>query len=227
MFAFPENNRVIPQLYGAYNLVAANFKMGLFNILKIKKSTRPSNPESTNDGHTIFYHEDDYRQVEIVPNDNLAELEEESKKVNNFATEHFDSSGYTDIYVRNDDNKTELKQLLIKPKDVEQKLEIIGLERIPNVTTGYGQTYREPHKDCIAFVMGYSAIYYDFKDEIVNSIWLTNHWSMDRKRLSECLHEIGKKWNLLLQDWNLTETVDLNDKQAIDDYLGTYNDNEK
>ena len=170
--------------------------MGLFDIFKNKKSTRPNNLESTIEGLTIFYHEDDYRQVEIVPNDNHAELEEESKKVNDFANEHFDYSGYTDIYVRTDDNKTELKQRLIKPNDLEQKLEILGLERVPKVTTGYGQTYRELHKDCIAFGKDYSAIYYDFKDEIVQGIWLTNHWSMDRKQLSDCLHEIGKKWNL-------------------------------
>lgn len=201
--------------------------MGLFDIFKNKKSTRTNNLESTIEGKTIFYHEDDYRQVEIVPNDNLAELEEESKKVNDFANEHFDSSGYSDIYVRSDDNKTELKQRLIKPNDLEQKLAILGLDRIPNVKTGYGQTYRELHKDCIAFGKDYSAIYYDFKDEIVQGIWLTNHWSMDRKRLYECLHEIGEKWNLLLQDWNLTETVDLSDKQAIVDYLRTYDENEK
>lgn len=195
--------------------------MGLFDIFKNKKSTRRNNLESTIEGKTIFYHEDDYRQVEIVPNDNLAELEEESKKVNDFAHEHFDGSGYTAMYVRNDDNKTELRQRLIKPNDLEQKLEILGLERVLNVTTGYGQSYRELHKDCIAFGKDYSAIYYDFKDEIVQGIWLTNHWSMDRKQLSKCLYEIGKKWNLLLQDWNLTKTVDLNNKQAIDDYLGT------
>lgn len=201
--------------------------MGLFDIFKNKKSTRPNNLESTIEGKTIFFHEDDYRQVEIVPNDNLTDLEKETKKVNDFANEHFDGSGYTDIYVRSDDNKTELNQRLIKPNDLEQKLEILGLERVLYVTTGYGQTYRELHKDCIAFGKDYSAIYYDFKDEIVQGIWLTNHWSIDRKQLSECLHEIGKNWNLLLQDWNLIETVDLNNKQAIDNYLGTYDENEK
>lgn len=201
--------------------------MGLFDIFKNKKSNRLSNLESTIEGQTIFYHENDYRQVEIVPSDNLTELEEESKKAKDFANEHFDGSGYTDIYVRNDDNKTELKQRLIKPNDLEQKLKILGLERIPNVTTGYGQSYRELHKKCIAFGKGYSAIYYDFKDEIVQGIWLTNHWSMNRNQLSECLHAIGMKWNLLLQDWNLTETVGLNDKQLIDNCLGAYNENEK
>lgn len=198
--------------------------MGLFDIFKNKKSSRPKSLESIIEGPTIFYHEDDYRQVEIVPNDNLAELEDESKKVNDFTKEHFDGSGYTDIYVRSDNNKTELKQRLISPNDLEHKLEILGLDRIPNVLTGYGQTYRELHMDCIAFGKDYSAIYYDFKDEVVQGIWLTNHWSMDRRRLSKCLHQIGKKWKLLLQDWNLNATVDLSDEQAIDDYLGTYDD---
>jgi len=195
--------------------------VGLFDIFRNKKQ-QPEKALKTFDGTSIFYHEDDFRQVEIVPSDNLSILVAESEKVDTFAKEHFDGSGFTDIDVRNDKNKTKLNQWRIDPNDLEKILGSLGLDRIPNVLTGYGQNYREHHKDCVAFGNDDCAVYYNFKDNVVEHIWFTNHWSMDRERLAKSLHELGKQWNLLLQDWNLTITVDLKDKGSIDQYLNTY-----
>jgi hypothetical protein len=197
--------------------------VGLFDIFRNKKQ-QPEKAQQTFDGLTIFYHEDDFRQVEIVPNDNLSTLITESENVDTFAKEHFDGNGYTDIYVRNDADKTKLNQRRIAPNDLENVLRSLGFDRIPNVLTGYGQNYRELHKDCVAFGKDYCAVYYDFKDNVVEHIWFTNHWSMDKGRLAESLHGLGQQWNLLLQDWNLTLTVNLKDKNAIDQYLKTYDE---
>ncbi|MBX7227077.1 MAG: hypothetical protein K1X55_13670 [Chitinophagales bacterium] len=198
--------------------------MGLFDIFRNKKQRQSEEVQQTFDGPTIFYHEDDFRQVEIVPSDNLLSLKTESEKVDTFAKEHFDGSGFTDIYVRNDENKTKLNQRRIDPSDLEKILSSLGFDRIPNVLTGYGQSYREQHKNCVAFGKDYCAVYYDFQDNVVEHIWFTNHWSMDRERLAKSLHELGQQWNLLLQDWNLTITVDLMDKSLIDQYLNTYDE---
>lgn len=48
---------------------------------------------------------------------------------------------------------------------------------------------------------------------------------MDREKLASCLLEIGPRWDLVLQDWELTCTIDLKDKNAIDQYLGSYDKN--
>lgn len=173
-------------------------------------------------GPSIFYHEDDYLQVEILPSENYTNLKIESEKVETFAKEHFDGEGFTDIYVRNDKNKVKLSQKQIAPKELEEILSLIGLNRIANVLTGYGQTFREPRKDCIAFGKDYCAVYYSFKDNIVQHIWFTDHWSMDREKLASCLHEIGQWWDLVFQDWNLAVTIDLKEKNSIDQYLGIY-----
>jgi len=196
--------------------------VGLFDTFRNKKQRQSEEVQQTFDGPTIFYHEDDFRQVEIVLSDNLSPLNTESEKVDTFAKEHFDGSGFTDIYVRNDENKTKLNQRRIDPNDLEKILSSLGFDRIPNVLTGYGQSYREQHKNCVAFGKDYCAVYYDFQDNFVEHIWFTNHWSMDRERLAKSLHELGQQWNLLLQDWNLTLTVDLKDKSLIDQYLNTY-----
>lgn len=195
--------------------------MGFFDLFKFKKSAQSGDAEPLSEVTTIFYHEDDYLQVEILPHDNLAYLEAESKRVNDFGNEHLDGSGYTDMYVRNAE-RTELKERQIRPGDLEQSLATLGLDRISKVLTGYGQTFREPHKNCVAFGKDYSAIYYDSRDDIVQHIWLTNHWGIDRKKLASCLHEMGQQWQLVLQDWNLTTAVDLSDRMAIEGYLSAY-----
>ena len=196
--------------------------MGLFDIFRIKMRPQTEKAPQTPEGSTIFYHEDDFRQVEIIPNDNVANLKVETKKLDEFTKEHFDGYGFTNTYVRSDENKIKLNQRKINPEDLEKIISSLEFERISNVLTGYGQTYREPHNNCIAFGKDYKAIYYDFKDNVVQHIWLTDHWSMNREKLSKCLYELGQKWGLLLQDRNLTVTVDLKDKDSINSYLQTY-----
>ncbi len=196
--------------------------MKLFDIFKKKK---PEIPLQELDGPTIFYHEDDFRQVEILPNKNYSNLKVESLKVDTFGKEHFDGTGFTSIYVRNDKNRIKLKDRQIHPKDLEAILSALGFDRIQNVLTGYDQSFREVHKNCIAFSKNYQTIFYDFEENIVQHIWLTNHWGIDREKFAKCLYELGQQWDLLLQDWNLTVTIDLSNKDLIDGYLATY-DNE-
>jgi hypothetical protein len=195
--------------------------VGLFDIFRNKKQRQSDKVQQTSNGPTIFYHEDDFRQVEIVPNDNLLSLKTESEMVDIYTMEHFDGSGFTDIYVRNDETKTKLNQWRIDPIDLEKILSSLGFDRITNVQTG-GLSYQEQHKNCVAFGKDFCAVYYDFQDNVVEHIWFTNHWSMDKERLANSLHELGQQWNLLLQDWNLLNTVDLKDKSSIEQYLNTY-----
>ena len=195
--------------------------MGLFDIYRNYRKRNTEKLQQTFEGPTIFYHEDDYRQVEIIPNDNLSILKTESDKVDLFAMEHFDGSGFTGTYVRNDENMTKLKQRRIDPNDLEEILSLLGFDRIVNVLTGYGQDYREQHINCFAFGKDNCAVYYDFQNNVVEHIWFTNHWGMDREKLAKSLHDLGQKWNLFLQDWNLCVTVDLKDKSLIDHYLNT------
>jgi len=208
--------------------------MGIFDIFKRKRTSINKETNSIIDDSsieetqsvplTIFYHEDDYKQVDILPKENKAFVEAESQAIEDFGEKHFDGNAYTDIYIRSDDHKVKLNSRNIKPSELESKLEMLGLKRNSNVLTGYGQSYRELHKDCIAYGQDYSAIYYDFADQVVQNIWLVSHWRIDRAKLSNCLYEIGKQWGLILQDWNLSETIDLTDKQAIDKYLSYYDD---
>lgn len=196
--------------------------MGLFDIFKNKKLVSNDGPQQRIEGASILYHEDDFCQVEILPKENLPALKRESSKINDFSEEHFDGAFHAHTYFPWDQNKTELRDRGIRASDIELSLEKLGFERIENVLTGQGNAFKELHMNCVAFGQGDSAIYYDFEGNIVQHIWLTNHWVMDYEKLGSCLQEIGMKWNLLLQDWNLAISIDLTHRQAIDDYLSVY-----
>ena len=199
--------------------------MKLFNIFKKKQESRSEVPVKELDGPAIFYHEDDFLQVEILPSSNLSNLKIESVKVDTFGKKHFDGTSFTDIYIRNDESRIKLSERQIHPKELEVMLTPLGFDRIQNVLTGYGQSFQEVHKNCIAFSKNYQTIFYDFEENIVQHIWLTNHWGMDREKLAKCLYDLGQQWGLLLQDWNLAVTIDLSNKESLDSYLATY-DNE-
>ncbi|MCB9262013.1 MAG: hypothetical protein H6607_06535 [Flavobacteriales bacterium] len=190
--------------------------MTLFDRFRIKKQIG-SNKKT----RSIFYHEDDFRQVEVIPIENLSLLEAESIEDNNLINKELNRSYGNASYVL---NKIGLNHRKIKPNDIENMLSVLELEKISKVYTGYGQTYRVMRENCVAFGKGYSAVFYDFTDNVVEHIWFTNHWSINKELLTKTLYKIGTKWDLLLQDWQLTITVDLRDKNALEKYLKTYDE---
>ena len=85
-------------------------------ISEINRKQQKTNSRNQN----IFYHEDDYKQVELVPKENLAELLKEAENVKDFSIENFDGFGHKDIYVRGDS-----KFQLIDKQVSKEKLERI------------------------------------------------------------------------------------------------------
>lgn len=186
--------------------------MGLFDIFKRKKV------DSILPGSTLFYHEDDYCQIELSPVENLRLFQAESEEINETSGKGGVKAGFAEIYVRNAGH-IGLNQRQIAPSELEEILQEFGLEKVENVTTGYGQAFREISKNTIGFGKDYSAIYYDFDNGIVQHIWLTGLFSMDKEVLIKTLCQIGQKWNLLLMDWNQTRLVDLQNTADIGNYL--------
>ena len=71
----------------------------------------------------------------------------------------------------------------------------------------------------IGFGKDYSALFYSYKNEIVENIWMINVWDIDNTKVCYALNEIGEKWNLLLMDWEQLYLVDLKNKNEIEMYL--------
>jgi hypothetical protein len=177
--------------------------------------------DTTTMEQSIFFHEDDYCQVQLTVKENLTHLQKEAEEVLGFAKEHFDGSGFTDMKVRGE-MPFKLSERQIKNNDIEPMIAKTGFTKISKVFTGYGQSYREELKSTKAYGKNGCAIFYDFKDSFVGHIWLDYHWGnlqTDKDSLCSCLIALGQKWNLVLMDWNQLKLVDLSDSSATRTYL--------
>ncbi|MEH1009491.1 hypothetical protein VDP25_17265 [Winogradskyella sp. ECml5-4] len=193
--------------------------IALFALIYFSKSnTKTEHPELTKTEYrakgTIFYHEDDFCQIEIVPKENLSDLLKQADNIADFSTEN----GYSDIYVR-EENKVSLKSREIDKTELEKLLAELGTEKHTEVITGYGSDYRVKSENTIGFGKEYSAVYFDFENDKVKNIWTTNLFGLNNDKVVDVLSRIGKKWNLVLMDWNRSELVDLSNKEMIKKYL--------
>jgi len=166
---------------------------------------------------TIFYHEDDYCQVQLLPKENYFELLKQAENVDDFSEEHFDGTGFTDIMVR-DESTFKLCNKSIQIKELDGILESIELPKHIEVSTGITPSEMES-KNTIGYGENYNGIFYDFEDGIVQNIWSSNLVSLDSVHLQKALNQIGVKWKLLLMDWNSLTLVDLQNTAQIEKYF--------
>jgi hypothetical protein len=180
-----------------------------------------SPPADTSADRSIFFHEDDYCQVQLSTAENLTSLQKEADEILGFSAEHFDGSGFSEIKVREEETH-KLAQRRISAEDIETVVLNSGLARFEKVFTGYGSSHREELLNTKAYGKKGCVIFFDVKDDMVEHIWLDYHWGnseQDKDSFRTCLVEIGQKWNLVLMDWNQLKLVDLSDHSAILAYL--------
>lgn len=179
-------------------------------------SDEPEN-KVNEESNSIFYHEDDYKQVEIIPFENFKELIKQAENVQDFAEKHFERGGYTDMMVR-EENGFKLKQRGIEPKELDLILSELPFKKYTNVSTGIrpGEMNSE---NTYGYGENYNGIFFDFESDSVTGIWISGSPEMKNKEFVEILNKIGNKWSLLLMDWNSLELIDLKDKEQIEKYL--------
>src|SRR5690349_13159621 len=93
--------------------------------------------KSNNDRGTIFFHEDDYCQVQLIPIENLHNVEKEAQKIIESAKENFDGLGFKNIHVRAD-HKVQLSSRRITSDELDIVLQNLKTTRHSHVTTGHG-----------------------------------------------------------------------------------------
>lgn len=169
----------------------------------------------------VFFHEDDYCQVQILPKENWNSLLNQCKAIDEFSENNKATIGYSDMYVREDEESPLLKRA-IPVEELDTILSKLNAKRYTNVKTGYG-SYGRPCDDTIGYNKENSAIYYSFKNEVVEDIWLDYIGDFNPDLLSKVLDEVGKKWELILVDWNELVIVDLINKEHIHEYLNHNN----
>ena len=169
----------------------------------------------------VYLHEDFYCQVELLPDENSSELESENEKIEEFANEHFDGTGFTDVYAR-DEHKIKTSDRNINLSDFEQFVISLGFQKMRNIYSGYGN-YKEKCQNTNAYSIDRATIFCDFENGVIKNIWLDgfrfNNESKFGKEMTEGLFQIGKQWKLTLNDWDLTERINLKDKSEIELYI--------
>jgi hypothetical protein len=190
-------------------------------VKRLFKTILSKIPKEIENQDEIYFHEDSYCQVELIPKENLSSLTDENKKIIDFGREHSVDNYFSEIYMR-DDNKFKTSIRQIQVKDFEQILLKNGFDKKGFVYTGYS-SYKEKCKNTNAYVIEKAVIYCDFKEDLIENIWIDGfRYSGDSKFISHmilCLYEIGIMWDLILNDWDVCETIDLQDKNQIENYI--------
>ncbi len=173
------------------------------------------------DGITsIYFHEDDYCQIELVPRENEGFLIAQGSEIQRSAEKNFDGYGYKGIHVRSEE-PVPLSTKGIALEHMADMLRVRGFRRIDQVFTGYG-SHRELAKNTVAFKLDPYEIYVDHKDCILNHVWLYLHWGASpesKQQLIDAFDQIGQNWHLLLAHWPWSLVVDLTDRSAIENYV--------
>ncbi len=157
---------------------------------------------------SLFYHEDDFCQIEFQPQENIKFVESEMARLNDNYEENFDGFGFKEMVVRGE-APMPLVSKKIKRYELDNLILSYGLNKEIQVYTGYGLTFRKLRKNTYGYGKGYAAIYFDFnEDTIVKHIWMTNVNSIQVEGSIESLiGEICNKWQLLCVDWESCEII--------------------
>jgi hypothetical protein len=165
----------------------------------------------------IFIHEDDFDQIELVPAENYSRFLSEIENTPAHTDEPF---GFTEITVR--DGHPGVRALNISANELKSYLMSICLSSFTNVTTGYGSSGNTV-KNAMAFGFERLGLVVQSDNTIVTNINLVSSHLFAAKdncdQLLIALHSLGRKFNLVLIDWNTLLAVRLTDLPAIKDYL--------
>lgn len=156
-----------------------------------------------------YFHEDDYRQIEILPIDNLAYCLEQIGEIEKSATVNFDGLGYKDVYVR-EENPSQLASLNLKSSILEETL-VEFLPKFDAVYTGYS-TYKEKCGGVVAFGKDKGEqIYFEDSEDVVTTIWVSDPF--------EALTGLPSIENLLFVDWSWGFVCPLSEKEIFLEYI--------
>ena len=168
---------------------------------------------------SIFYHEDLYRQIELMPQENYFKI---LSVVNDRNLDYDYSSGFVSIKERSE-QKIKIEDLSIKFSLVKDKLENFIIKEYNVVQTGYSDTITTK-KNTLALGFERIAIFFELSNSgIIKNIWMCQSIYLPKVSISNNLFNaliiLGKDYNLILVDWNEEIAVRLSFPKAAKVYL--------
>ncbi|HWM94363.1 MAG TPA: hypothetical protein VN493_26645 [Thermoanaerobaculia bacterium] len=169
---------------------------------------------------SVFFHEDDYCQVEILPIAARAHCLAEMGHIEELADAHRSGAGFTDIYLRGE-SPLPLASLGITLEELRSAVEPLA-PRFAQVFTGYG-SYREPCQSVSGWGLGDGKAMFAGVGEggVVGPAWLSlDGISAEQVGLwCEVLRSLPRAAELLVADWNAGLVVPLADESQLAAYL--------
>ena len=167
---------------------------------------------------TAYFHEDDYRQCEVLPLAAMEHCLREMGEIDAFAEKHRDGQFYTDIYLRENSPHT-LRETGLSSEQLVAALDF--LPAFDRVETGYSSYREECNGTCARGLSDDLAVFWETDEEgFVKTFW-TEIWvngeSIDTAR--QIYTALGGLAPLLLANWNAGVCIDLTDTAAIERYL--------
>ena len=166
---------------------------------------------SITDEDSIYFHEDEYCQIEIIPEENYFE----GSKVLEEHSVHEENNGFLSVYSRKPHTlKTIEKSITVH--SFKELLEKYSLKTFKIVNSGYGrQIIHKPN--IMAYGFENYVLFVEIHNSTIQNIWIMYSASLISKdvfpvQLEKALYEIGKKWNEEV-------IVRLSNLKLVEDYL--------
>jgi len=167
----------------------------------------------------IFLHEDFYRQIELVPEENYFAA---NKSIEELPGANDSPYGFTHCIIRGQPPVPLLKRK-ITFQEISEYLSHGACLFSDNVQMGYSNTsYNIDGAYCWGFEHNGIFVECD-RAKVVISIWVCESFLFEKdnlgKKLFEKLYFLGKNYGLILIDWNKELAVRMTDAKFLRNYL--------
>ena len=167
----------------------------------------------------IYFHEDDYCSLEILPVENLEFCLKQTGLIDDFSEKHKAEVGYTDVFVR-DKNPVPLCSKKISETTLDERIKNI-FPKFDEVFTGYG-SYEEKCNHIGAFGNNEDVVaFYEVKGGFIENIWLNLniYEANDVVIANNLLHSLSKLGDFIVADWGWSFIEKLSNSEKINQYL--------
>jgi hypothetical protein len=150
---------------------------------------------------TIFYHEDLYRQIELVPEENYFSV---GKFIGDQSAENGSIYGFYNLRVR-PEQKVKLLDRKISVTEINDVLGPLSLSYSEDIKTGYGQSIQKAKN---TYVWGFEkyGLFIKSQTTLVEAIWLSDSPVFTQlntsNHLNKALYCVAIRYSLILIDWN-------------------------
>ncbi len=170
-------------------------------------------------GRMIYFHEDDYCQIELLPVSARHHCMTQMGIIDDFAAKHDDGGmGYTGIYVRPDAPHA-FAELSVATAAFSAAISQ-HLPAYDFVFTGYS-SYREECRSTLAWGDDSFTLFADHEASIIQHVWLDLSLpnAAEAARVASALRALPISESILIADWSWSLVAMLSDDASLNEYL--------